>query len=718
MDHTVIISGNQSKFLNAPEKYVKRAKDKCGIHLELQTTRRQFLTAQDILSRMTQGNKSQRGVLLADDVGLGKTAVAALVAWVFAGTGHQVRIFAPNNVVKRRWLDELDRHARIIGHNSSSLRVLPKYICDGHVSALQKGKIQVATHNLAINNPGMATDLLIIDEAHRAKGEHTNFKRSLVSLKKKAKRILLLTATPFSIRLKEFLNMLRLIDGGDASKDVDRFSKLLKRLYDSPRIGDPELFAAKLSESAKLATAALSKYVIRHSIDNLPKEQKSFGESTLWPLRDAEAGPHEIELLMRMDRLIRIGPMVTNKSVKNASDPRYHVGWSQFDKIVNEISERKSPKPAPVAAKIINHHLTRISQLRKEQSHHPKMVATAEAVRQVLEQDEKVVIFCHHHATAEELTMVLGASLTESKELLGLPRQIWKKAWSQVLTHQIERQVDNHKQDQVDQASVHAKDKELLPHFVDWLCSPLVRAQVSRWLVDIPFTNPTKLVKAIVKTKSRKFGEPIAVAAFRLFQALLHSKSSKMILQLAKKTSHSTRFGESRLPCQTRRILGICERQIHPDKEADGIFLGSKQPDTAFSMFNSPFGPEVLIITDSHSEGIDLHSCCRHLIHFELDPSPIRTIQRNGRVRRVNSWAARCKKPIQIAYPAFKGTRDAKLVGIMQQRITSFSLLLGGVQDFEADDVTESDESQRTEAIKLAKQKLKKYANQLLPKRH
>jgi hypothetical protein len=31
----------------------------------------------------------------------------------------------------------------------------------------------------------------------------------------------------------------------------------------------------------------------------------------------------------------------------------------------------------------------------------------------------------------------------------------------------------------------------------------------------------------------------------------------------------------------------------------------------------------------------------RHLIHYELDPSPVRTIQRYGRVRRVVSWASR-----------------------------------------------------------------------------
>ena len=47
--------------------------------------------------------KARRGILLADDVGLGKTTVAALVAWVVASAGERrgVRILAPNDVMMR-----------------------------------------------------------------------------------------------------------------------------------------------------------------------------------------------------------------------------------------------------------------------------------------------------------------------------------------------------------------------------------------------------------------------------------------------------------------------------------------------------------------------------------------------------------------------------------------------------------------------------------------
>ena len=101
---------NQWQFLSAPDRYVA-VSNRLGHKLLLESTRRQFLTARDILARLngSYGGEARRGILLADDVGLGKTAVAALVAWVVASAGERrgVRILAPNDVVMRRWNDEL-----------------------------------------------------------------------------------------------------------------------------------------------------------------------------------------------------------------------------------------------------------------------------------------------------------------------------------------------------------------------------------------------------------------------------------------------------------------------------------------------------------------------------------------------------------------------------------------------------------------------------------
>jgi hypothetical protein len=154
----------------------------------------------------------------------------------------------------------------------------------------------------------------------------------------------------------------------------------------------------------------------------------------------------------------------------------------------------------------------------------------------------------------------------------------------------------------------------------------------------------------------------------------------------------------------TSRVMGVCPATDNEHEKP--LFVRNEQPDTIISIFNSPFGPDVLVATDKLSEGIDLHRYCRHLVHYELDSSPIRTVQRNGRLRRVNSWAAVTAQPILYAYPAFGGTRDQRLVQIMKNRIDSFSLLLGGVQDFDVDQVVASEEKWRNDVIARAKARL------------
>jgi hypothetical protein len=113
----------------------------------------------------------------------------------------------------------------------------------------------------------------------------------------------------------------------------------------------------------------------------------------------------------------------------------------------------------------------------------------------------------------------------------------------------------------------------------------------------------------------------------------------------------------------------------------------------------------MLVTTDRLSEGVDLHRCCRHLIHYELDPSPVRTLQRNGRVRRVVSWAAVTSQPICYAYPTFGGTRDEKAVAVMKQRINTFGLLLGGVPSV-GDDSGDSEQSFVEEVLRRASNSL------------
>ncbi|MBL0156824.1 MAG: DEAD/DEAH box helicase family protein [Bryobacterales bacterium] len=170
------LSADQWQFLREPqilECYVKSSE--ADRPLAVESTRRQFKTARDILDRLT-GQNPQRGVLLADDVGLGKTTVAALVAWVVASAGgkRKVRILAPNDVMVRRWVDELQFHVEPLNECATNLDARKNRVRVGR-ERLFDGTIQVVKHSYASQGRALGRDLLIVDEAHRAKGEDTWF---------------------------------------------------------------------------------------------------------------------------------------------------------------------------------------------------------------------------------------------------------------------------------------------------------------------------------------------------------------------------------------------------------------------------------------------------------------------------------------------------------------------------------------------------------------
>jgi ERCC4-related helicase len=637
-------------------------------------------------------------MLLADDVGLGKTSVAALVAWVVASAGAKrgVRILAPNDVMVRRWVDELQSHVNPLVECAKALDVKENRVKVGRVGRLSAGSIQVVKHSYAASEERLACDLLIIDEAHRAKGEGSNFSKALKKQIRNARRVLILTATPFSIQLEELERMLTLIGGEAARRPVRAYSRALNELYKGNTARPSEAVANQLAAKATAAVEAIGSFVIRHGIDDLPREQESFGIQQDWTIDVPPASSEELELMVRMDRTLRLAKDHGSESSKATNDPRFHVGWKHFDEVRAKLKEQSLGFAEPLKT-LVENQLNSIKQLRdKVGRHHSKMVAVAGKVKATIEQGEKVLLFCHHHATAQELTAHLASVLPKPTASQSPCKSAWRNAWDEVLAPARE---EHH-------------EETLRGTFIEWLCADLIRAQTWDWLRE-KSAKEANLVDVLKATRGRHGQGPetetIADAAHRLYHALLDSKSSRAVLKAAEDRPELLPGANG-----SSRVLGVCEPSGN-DEEAS-FFIHNKQPDTVISVFNSPFGPDVLVVTDKLSEGIDLHRYCRHLIHYELDPSPIRTVQRNGRIRRVNSWAAATGRGILYAYPAFRGTRDHKLVQIMKKRIDSFSLLLGGVQDFDVGELVGSEENWRNDVIAKAKGSLKTAGGQLRAK--
>jgi hypothetical protein len=651
------IDARQWGFLNAPHRYLEHGTGS----LKILPLIRQFNTAKEILARLANG----RGVLLADDVGLGKTAVGAIVAWVVACQGKRVRIYAPNKVLRRRWAEELERHVPML--NKIGVDASHKHIKQGDVERLHAGRIQISTHHALVKSHGdggqrSECDLMIVDEAHRAKGDGSAFSKALHNLGGRAKRKLILTATPFSIRLTELEQLLTFV-GASRLDAVRHYAYEMKRLYTLGGGHDVTVESKRLLEAAKAAIDELQPYLIRHGIDALSRaEREHFGAigAIQWNITTPPASTEDIQFLLRMDRLLQLTP---KRQGERRNDPRFHLGWQHLGTELERAFERCNGQDNPTASRHIKEAEKSLTTRRANL--HPKIAAVSEAIRPLIDAREKVLLFCHHRATASELLIGLEQSLkAESIYCAGPPKDVWREAWVSVL-------------------GIDKSDTLLRIPIIDWLCTDGIRRQVIEWLIN-PAPNPRDLADQLSKSRPRKASASVATiaeAALKLVTTLLdrHSTSTRAVLRSIAKRGDTFGGKRSHFPGQLDAGLRVMGFWDHDGTGNPPSSLYTGKPDILLAIFNSPFGPDVLVTTDRLSEGVDLHRYCRHLIHYELDPSPVRTLQRNGRIRRVDSWAALTKKPICYAYPTFGGTRDEKAVDVMRQRINAFGMLLGGV---------------------------------------
>ena len=87
------LSAQSWEFMRSPERYVQVSKRP----LVPESTARQLRTAAEILARLNGSfaKPARRGVLLADDVGLGKTTVAALALSTASAKANTIAVAMP-----------------------------------------------------------------------------------------------------------------------------------------------------------------------------------------------------------------------------------------------------------------------------------------------------------------------------------------------------------------------------------------------------------------------------------------------------------------------------------------------------------------------------------------------------------------------------------------------------------------------------------------------
>jgi len=317
------------------------------------------------------------------------------------------------------------------------------------------------------------------------------------------------------------------------------------------------------------------------------------------------------------------------------------------------------------------HHIHKIREKLKSIDQHPKVNAVVDEVaRRVVEDREKVVVFCHHIATMQEVS---AAMRNHFKKAYGVPKhdsKATRKMWSSVWAALFKRKIEN---------------EDLLGAVQKWVENSSFRRQVMSWFTYKP-ESEQDWKDALKKTPVRGMEGKKVPTILKAVLELVHPERQKECMEAEKETIPRIFSHTSWTPVTTAQ---------------------SKDLLSQIDLFNTPFGPDVLVATDRLSEGIDLHKCCRLLVHYEFDPSPIRIRQREGRIRRIKGWAQRIGKPIEYAYPTFSNTRDELLVRIVRNRLERFDLLLGGAPSVNIGDIDqESGRNPDNDLLELLKKKI------------
>lgn len=179
-------------------------------------------------------NPLNKGVILADEVGLGKTIEAALViSQLWAERKRRIVIICPA-ALRKQWANELTEKFNLPVEVIDA-RAYKQRQKEGIHSPLQRDIVSIMSFHYVANIEKQLTqtpwDVVVIDEAHKLRNAHRESHKTGQAVKRAfaGSKKLLLTATPLQNSLLEVFGLSTVIDeylfGGDASSFRKQFMR-------------------------------------------------------------------------------------------------------------------------------------------------------------------------------------------------------------------------------------------------------------------------------------------------------------------------------------------------------------------------------------------------------------------------------------------------------------------------------------------------------------
>ena len=636
-------------------------------------------------------------MIIADEVGMGKTRIAAVVARAVTEAGGRVAILVPPGL-GYQWQEEL-RH---VGFDSNPpiLRNIKDY------DEKRKNNILLFSHYFRVGGHEFAprvSSLLIIDEAHKSREKNSCLNTLIAALSRKAadSRRLALTATPIELdagQWKQILERIRVEASEQFSATVSDYMRAVAavRLHPGERTQQEEF-----RQAAQAFHDALGPYLLRRDKrqENVirtfarlsHKDFHAYRREKNIRINIADLSLAWKQAICAAESLSFVAHHTDNRQMKrlrltlaNGHGIASLLEQSQYDQIADHAqieAERKGAKaeePLPFekeeqAVRLKREQRVdwwyRLSQLpfdnrRTALFEHPAILAAVKYIEQICRQGEKVLVFGRFTRPLRALTQLLNA-----REMLRCLDE--KRPWPQAsLSKAADGQVDMwtvvriadeqlHKgirqwtsKDQLnasleDQYKQHKNARsQLRDKFYSFLAkgssavdfSPAAQRVFSVLSKEAQHGEDSPKIQAIFNGIKEVIGtdKPDLVRVAQAFVALVDASSGR---------------GGQGYKIRTVDILEKLQNEYSGQRSRFARLMdGNSKPATRRFLqlaFNRPHSyPKVLVAQSLVGrEGLNLHTACRTVVLLHLEWNPGVVEQQIGRVDRIGSlWEEKLKR--------------------------------------------------------------------------
>lgn len=558
------------------------------------------------------------GVIVADEVGLGKTFIAGEILQKYRKDRQRALLVCPASLRDTTWRKFLNRFQLFIEYLSFEELATDMQLRDAQRPYADQEKLQ---------RPLEEYQLIIVDEAHNYRNPDTPTRAAVLRrlLFGQRRDLLLLTATPVNNSLWDLYHLVRFFIRQDAHFAEQGILSIRARFEHAMREDPSDLSPDMLYPIIDATTVKRTRQFVKK---HYPGDQIPAPDGKLMPIVFPQ--PCAISVRYNIDDIL---PGFFDQ-LEDALDPESGgtITFTRYTPDVYLLDENDVEEDARMRAMV---GLLRSGLLKRFES---SAFAFRQTVRKMLHE---------HGAFLDALDAGYVVTTAFMKELSADDDMVFEDILAETENR---RDASDYDVDRL--RSAVERDRNLLQALVDEAdkitpdCDPKLQALIGEF-IEIVQQAKQEAISAIDEAQRRK----ILVFSFfedtiRWINAFLHTEFER----------------RPELACYRDRMV-----IVSGSGNLAGVSRQQAVQGFAPISMEAPQGQDadlydLLISTDMLAEGVNLQQC-RHIINFDMPWNPMRLVQRHGRIDRIGSPHDRVF--IRTIFPADRLDRLLKL----EQRI-------------------------------------------------